>query len=55
MATKYILLGLGSCFLVAGLVRLATHQWRISPAARTWLLIGAVFLAVGMWLLYSVQ
>jgi hypothetical protein len=55
MAAKYILLCLGCCFLVAGLVRLAAHEWRMLPAARTWLLIGVIFLAVGMWLLYSVQ
>jgi hypothetical protein len=55
MDTRYILLGLGSCFLLAGLASLPGNQWRVSPAARTWLLIGGFFLAVGMWLLYSVQ
>jgi hypothetical protein len=53
MGARYILLGLGGLFLVAALVRLAAEQWRIGPASRTWLFIGTLFVAVGLWLLYS--
>ena len=52
MATKYILLGLGCVFLLAGLVRWA-HERRARGAARTWLLVGGSFVIVGLWLLYK--
>lgn len=53
MAAKYILLSLGCVFLVAALSRLSADHWLMSPAARTWLLIGGIFLAVGLWLLFK--
>jgi hypothetical protein len=52
MATRYILLGLGCVFLLAGLVRWAHHR-RARGAARTWLLVGGLFVIVGLWLLYK--
>ena len=52
MATKYILLGLGCIFLLAGWVRWA-RQRRARGAARTWLLVGSIFVIVGLWLLYK--
>ena len=53
MAAKYILLGAAALFLIAALVRLGRDGWRMSPAARTWLLIAVIFSAVGGWLLVS--
>jgi hypothetical protein len=53
MGAKYILLGLGCVFLIAAVSRLATDQWQMSPAPRAWLLIGGIFLAVGLWLLHT--
>lgn len=53
MAAKYILLGAGCLFLIAALWRFASSGWQVVPAARTWLLIGVIFLAVALWLLKS--
>jgi hypothetical protein len=53
MATKYILLSLGCIFLMAAFWRLASSGWQLVPAARTWLIIGVIFLAVALWLLNS--
>jgi len=52
MATKYVLLGLGCLFLLAGSVRWA-RQRQPRGAARTWLLVGGIFVIVGLWLLYK--
>lgn len=49
MTTKYILGGLGLVFLIAAIVRLARDGGKIGPAAKTWLIIGAIFTAVAAW------
>lgn len=48
MLAKYIFGALGGCFLIAGSISLATHGR--NPQGRTWLLIGAIFAAVSLWL-----
>jgi hypothetical protein len=45
MLAKYILLGAAVAFLVAAVVRGLRH-----PSSRTWLLVGAIFLLVSLWL-----
>jgi len=50
MATKYILLALAVIFLVLAVMRLIRTRNRSDPAARTWLIIGVIFAAVGTWL-----
>jgi hypothetical protein len=54
LAAQYILLGLGCVFLVAAVVRLAATQWRMTPAARAWLLTGSIFVLVAIFLLSSI-
>ena len=49
MAAKYILAILGVVFLLAATVRLAKDQWRMGPAAKTWLIVGVIFVAVSLW------
>jgi hypothetical protein len=53
MSAKYILLAVGSLFLIAAFWRFAASGWQVVPAVRTWLLIGVIFLAVALWLLNS--
>jgi lipopolysaccharide export LptBFGC system permease protein LptF len=53
MPARYILGCLAGVFLVLGGLRVAREHGRIDPAARTWLLIGAIFLVVGVWLWVS--
>jgi hypothetical protein len=49
MAAKYILAGLGTLFMVMGLLRGGpTH-----PQSRTWLIIGVIFGAVSTWLFFQ--
>jgi uncharacterized membrane protein HdeD (DUF308 family) len=50
MNAAYILLGVGTAFLVAAIVRLARDQGRLHPQSRTWFLIAGIFAAVGIWL-----
>jgi hypothetical protein len=50
MAVKYILPTLSAIFVAAALVRLMRAGNRSDPAARTWLIIGVIFAAVGTWL-----
>jgi len=45
MLARYILVVLGTAFLIAGAVRGPRH-----PQGRTWLLIAAIFGAVSIWL-----
>jgi hypothetical protein len=47
----YILLGLGAVFLVLGIIRLARDELRPRLQSRTWLIVAAVFICVGSWLL----
>jgi len=49
MGARYILLGVGAFFLIAAVLRMGRQGWRISPAARTWLLVGVIFIAVAAW------
>lgn len=53
MLAKYILAAFGVGFLIAAAsyVR-AGRKWKI--AARTWLLVGAIFAVVSAWLHFSV-
>jgi len=51
MAAPYILAGLACVFLIAAALRLVAGGRR--SAVRTWLLIGAVFGAVSLWLFAS--
>jgi hypothetical protein len=48
MVAKYVLAGLGCVFLIAGLASAAMGRSR--PQARTWLLVGVIFLLVSLWL-----
>jgi hypothetical protein len=48
MYAPYILGCLGVVFTVLGAVRLLRERGR-RPAARTWLLIGAIFLVASLW------
>ena len=48
MTAKYILAILGSAFLIAGALGRLTGRPR--PQTRTWLLVGAIFALVSLWL-----
>jgi len=48
MPAKYILATLALAFLLAGAGRHVTRG--PNPQARTWLLVGAIFAAVSLWL-----
>jgi hypothetical protein len=50
MNAAYILLGVGALFLVAGVLRLSRDGGKLHPQSKTWLLIAAIFIAVGTWL-----
>ena len=50
MSAAYILLGVGSVFLIAAIVRLTRNQGRLHPQSQTWFLISGIFAAVGIWL-----
>jgi hypothetical protein len=50
VAAKYILGALSLVFLGAALLRLSSDGFRVTPASRTWLIVGAVFAAVAGWL-----
>jgi hypothetical protein len=50
VATKYIFPVLAVIFLAAALRRISRTGNRSDPAARTWLIIGVIFAAVGTWL-----
>jgi hypothetical protein len=54
LATRYILLGVGCVFLAAAAARLAATQWRMTPAARAWLLTGGIFVLVALLLMSSI-
>jgi hypothetical protein len=49
---KTILAVLGPLFLVLGLWR-AASAGRLVPQARTWLIVGAIFSAVALWLWFQ--
>jgi hypothetical protein len=53
MAAKYILALLSVAFIIAGMRRLAGDAGKLHPQSRTWLLIGAIFAAVSLWLFYQ--
>jgi hypothetical protein len=50
VASKYIFSVLGVIFLAAAMRRITRAGNRSDPAARTWLIIGIIFTAVGTWL-----
>lgn len=50
MFAKYILAIAGSAFLVAALARLARDRGKVGPAAKTWLIVGGMFVAVSAWI-----
>jgi len=50
MNAKYILAIVGVGFLVAAGVRLVRAGGRLGPASKAWLIVGAVFVAVSLWL-----
>jgi len=47
---RYLLLSVGIGFLMLALVRLYRERWRVGPAARTWLLVGVIFILVSTYL-----
>jgi hypothetical protein len=47
---RYILLIVGFAFLTLALLRLRRERWCVDPAARTWLLIGVIFVLVSSYL-----
>jgi hypothetical protein len=49
VAAKYILAGLAGLFLLMGLLRGGPSH----PQSRTWLIVGAIFGAVSVWLLFQ--
>jgi hypothetical protein len=51
MRAAYILAGVGAGFLLLGLLRVA-GSGGLHPQARTWLMVGAIFIAIGGWLLF---
>jgi hypothetical protein len=52
MPARYIILVVGCVFLVLGTIRGMGAGWR-HPQARTWLVVGAIFLAVAIYLSVS--
>jgi hypothetical protein len=48
MYAPYILGCLGAVFLVLGAVRSLCNTGRLCPTARTWLLIGAIFILASL-------
>jgi hypothetical protein len=50
VAAKYILALLSLVFLGAALLRVSKDAFRVTPASRTWLIVGAIFAAVSAWL-----
>jgi NO-binding membrane sensor protein with MHYT domain len=50
MAAKYILAVLAVAFIIAGTRRLARDGGTRHPQSKTWLLIGAIFAGVSLWL-----
>jgi uncharacterized membrane protein YoaK (UPF0700 family) len=53
MAAKYVLAALAIVFLVLAATRFARDGRRMTPASKSWLLVGAIFLAVSLWLFAS--
>jgi len=52
LPARYILLAVGAVFLVMGIFRAASTGWR-HPQPRTWLMVAAIFLLVGLYLTHS--
>ena len=50
VAAKTILALLSLLFLGATMLRLSKDGFRITPASRTWLIVGAIFATVSTWL-----
>jgi uncharacterized membrane protein YidH (DUF202 family) len=47
---RYILLIVGIGFLTLGFWRLYRERWHVGSAARTWLLVGVIFVIVSTYL-----
>jgi hypothetical protein len=52
MRAKYILAAFGVIFVVMALIRWSTASVSY-PQSATWLLVGAIFLSVGVWLFFG--
>jgi uncharacterized membrane protein HdeD (DUF308 family) len=50
MNAAYVLLSVGTVFLILGVLRLSRDTSRLHPQSKTWLLIAGIFFAVGTWL-----
>jgi len=50
MMASWILLALGTLFLLAAGLRLVRDAGRIHPRSKTWLVVGTIFVIVGGWL-----
>ena len=48
LPTRYIFLGLGSVFLLLGFVRLVRARWRVDARSKAHLLVGVIFVTVGL-------
>jgi hypothetical protein len=53
MNAAYILLGVGTVFLILGVMRRSRDTGRLHPQAKTWFIIAGIFIAVGTWLTVS--
>lgn len=51
--TEWILVVVGAAFLAFGLGEVLRGGWTVSLRGRTWLKVGAIFLAVAMYLYVS--
>lgn len=50
MDAKYILGVVSLAFFAAGTKKLVRNRGTLSPQCRTWMLVGAIFGAVSLWL-----
>jgi hypothetical protein len=46
--TRYIFIVIGSAFLLVSAVRMARQHWRIDARSRAHLLVGVIFVTVGL-------
>jgi hypothetical protein len=46
--TRYIFLVVGGAFLLVSLVRMARARWRIDARGKAHLLVGVIFVTVGL-------
>lgn len=48
LPTHYIFLGVGSAFLLFSVARMARAHWRIDARGKAHLLVGVIFVTVGL-------